>query len=104
MCREMLFESPGIEQDELLADVVGYLEACRDRLVDVIEAGTNGILGEDLFAQCLKVNDAVTRTLDAERVRKESRSSYTPFLSFALISSRCRRALRSRWMTTARRR
>ena len=25
--------SPGIETDELLADVVGYLEACRDRYV-----------------------------------------------------------------------
>mmetsp|Transcript_30248 Transcript_30248/g.43230 ORF Transcript_30248/g.43230 Transcript_30248/m.43230 type:complete len:443 (+) Transcript_30248:41-1369(+) len=67
MCREMLLVSPGIQEDELLADVVGYLEACRDRLTDVIEAGTHGVLGEELFAQCLKVNDAVIRTLDAER-------------------------------------
>lgn len=67
MCREMLLESPGIHEDELLADVVGYLEACRDRLTDIIEAGTHGVLGEDLFAHCLKVNDAVIRTLDAER-------------------------------------
>jgi hypothetical protein len=39
------------------------------RLAEVIDAGTNGMLGEDLFAHCLKVNDAVIRTLDAERVR-----------------------------------
>ena len=38
------------------------------RLSDVIDSGTHGLLGEDLFAQCLKVNDAVIRTLDAERV------------------------------------
>jgi hypothetical protein len=68
LCREMLQESPGIEHDEALADVIGFLEACRDRMVDVIEAGTNGLLGEDLFATCLKVNDSIQKTLDAERV------------------------------------
>lgn len=68
LCREMLQVSPGIEQDEALADVIGFLEACRDRMVDVIEAGTQGLLGEELFSQCLKVNDAILRTLEAERV------------------------------------
>ena len=29
LCREMLVESPGIAQDELLSSVVGFLEACR---------------------------------------------------------------------------
>lgn len=68
LCREVLLVSPGIDKDDALAELIGYLEACRDRLVDVIEAGTQGILGEDLFAYCLKVNDAVLKTLDAERV------------------------------------
>lgn len=68
MCREMLLVSPGIDEDDTLADVVGFLEACRDRMAEVIEAGTQGLLGEDLFALCLKVNDAVLRTLEAERV------------------------------------
>eukprot|EP01033_Poteriospumella_lacustris_P011765 gene11765-8382_t len=67
LCREILQVSPGIQHDEALADVIGFLEACRDRMVDVIEAGTQGLLGEDLFAVALKVNDAVLRTLDAER-------------------------------------
>ena len=68
LCREML-NSPGIKEDEALSDVVGFLEACRDRLVDIVEAGAQGILGEELFEFALKVNDAVSRTLEAERVR-----------------------------------
>ena len=68
LCREILMVSPGIEQDEALADIIGFLEACRDRMVDVIEVGTQGLLGEDLFALCLKVNDSIAKTLDAERV------------------------------------
>lgn len=67
LCREMLQVSPGIAQDDALAEVVGFLEVCRDRLVDVIEAGTSGLLGEELFAQVLKTNDTVLKTLDAER-------------------------------------
>jgi hypothetical protein len=71
LCREMLLVSPGIEAgDELLADVVGFLEACRDRLSEIIEAGTQGLLGEDLFEQCFKVYDAVIKTLDSERVNE----------------------------------
>lgn len=69
LCREMLQESPGIHEDEALAEVVGFLEACRDRMMDVIEAGTHGLLDEELFAKCLRVNDALLRTLDAEKVR-----------------------------------
>ena len=69
MCREMLAVSPGIAEDETLADVIGFLEAVRDRMGDLIDAGTQGVLGEELFALCLKVNEAVDRTREAERVR-----------------------------------
>lgn len=68
LCREILQVSPGIKHDDALADVIGFLEACRDRMSDIIDAGTQGLLGEDLFAVALKVNDAVLRTLQAERV------------------------------------
>jgi len=67
LAREMLVESPGIETDEALAEVIGYLEACRDRMVDLVEAGTQGMLGEELLALCLRANDAVLRTLEAEK-------------------------------------
>ena len=69
LCREMLLESPGIQEDEALAEVVGFLEACRDRMADVIEAGTQGLLNEALLAKCFRANDAIFRTLDAEKVR-----------------------------------
>ena len=67
LCQDVLRESPGIHADELLAEVVGFLEACRDRLADVIEAGTQGLMTEELLGRCLKVNDAVIRTLEAEK-------------------------------------
>lgn len=64
----MLLESPGISSDEALAEVVGFLEACRDRMPELIEAGTHGLLGEDLLGLCLKANDAILKTLEAEKV------------------------------------
>lgn len=68
LCREMLPESPGIKEDEILAEVIGFLEACQERMFDLIEAGTQGLLSEDIFELCLRVNDAVLRTLEAEKV------------------------------------
>ena len=34
LCRELLLESPGIEQDELLSSVIGFLEACGYELTE----------------------------------------------------------------------
>lgn len=82
LCREMLRESPGIQEDEALAEVVGFLEACRDRMADVIEAGTQGLLNEELLAKCFRANDAIFRTLDAEKVRVSNRHEWiNPWLS-----------------------
>ena len=68
LCQEMLVESPGLlAGDELLAEIVGFLEACRDRLAEVIEAGTQGVLSEVAVGRCLKVHDAVLRTLEQEK-------------------------------------
>lgn len=55
LCRQMLPESPGVEEDDALSEVVGFLEACRPRMVDLVEAGMGGALGEDIFAECLQV-------------------------------------------------
>ncbi|CAM9576659.1 unnamed protein product, partial [Scytosiphon promiscuus] len=67
LCREMLPESAGVDMDPAFSEVVGFLEACRPRMVDLVEAGVSGALGEDTFAKCLQINDALLRTLDAER-------------------------------------
>lgn len=67
LCQQMLPVSPGIESDELLRDVVGFLEACQPRMVQLIEAGMTGNISEDLLERCLQLNDALLRTLAAER-------------------------------------
>lgn len=51
----MLPQSSGIDKDEALSEVVGFLEACRPRMVDLVEAGIGGSLGEDTFNKCLQV-------------------------------------------------
>lgn len=66
LCREMMIESPGISEDEALADVIGFLESCRDRMSELIEAGAHGLLSEELLMKALQVNDAIQRTLEAE--------------------------------------
>jgi hypothetical protein len=35
---------------------------------DLIEAGTQGLLGETVLEKCLRANDAILRTLEAEKV------------------------------------
>ena len=68
MCQEILVVSPGIMKDDLLRESIGFLEACRDRMVDLIDAGAQGILSEEMFALVLKINDEVMKTLYAEKV------------------------------------
>lgn len=55
LCRQMLPESAGVDKDEALSEVVGFLEACRPRMVDLVEAGIGGSLREDTFNKCLQV-------------------------------------------------
>jgi hypothetical protein len=68
LCREMLPQSPGIATDSALQDVVGFLEACRGRLMELIEAGTMGLLDDDVLELCLRTTDALNKTLEAESV------------------------------------
>lgn len=42
LCKEMVPNSPGIDHDDALAEVVGFLEACRPRLAILVEAGLSG--------------------------------------------------------------
>jgi hypothetical protein len=66
LCREMMAANLSLEDG--LGEVVGFLEAClKERIPDLIKAGTQGQMSEDLFAKTLACNDAVQRTLEAER-------------------------------------
>ena len=69
LCKEILPTSTGIETDDALKAIIGFLEACLSRMPALIEAGTANLLTEDLFSKCLSVHDAIIRVLDAEKVR-----------------------------------
>eukprot|EP00968_Pinguiococcus_pyrenoidosus_P005131 scaffold331_cov243-Pinguiococcus_pyrenoidosus.AAC.12 len=66
LCRDILPDSKGISEDEVLAEVIGFLEACKPRMVTLVEAGMGGELSEQLLGKCLIVNDALLHTLEAE--------------------------------------
>ena len=68
LAREMILG--GMKLDDGLNDVIGFLESCRDRMPDLINAGASGLLSEDDFARCLAANDAIQKTLDGERNNK----------------------------------
>jgi hypothetical protein len=53
----------GIEHDDTLAEVVGFLEACQPRMVDLVEAGMQGMLGEDLLSLVFRINDDLIKTV-----------------------------------------
>lgn len=64
LCQSMLsattMSSP---LDEALLTVIGYLEACVPRMIDLIEAAANGALKETTFEECLLMNDKLTNVL-----------------------------------------
>lgn len=76
-CFAMLSHSEGIESgDEALAEAVGFLEACKERLTEVIEAGMGGgeesiTLTEAVLELALEVHEEVVEVLGAERSHAE---------------------------------
>ena len=80
LVREMMAANLSLQDG--LGDVVGFLEACMDRLPDLIKAGSEGVLSEDMFARVLQLNDALQSTLEAERT-----GTLAPDLSFDQPSS-----------------
>ena len=80
LCKEILPTSTGIETDDTLKAIIGFLEACLNRMSALIEAGAANLLSEDLFSKCLSVHDAIIRVLDAEKV--------SPYQSSPSFSSR----------------
>ncbi|KAJ8604574.1 hypothetical protein CTAYLR_007625 [Chrysophaeum taylorii] len=67
LCNEMVPLSEGIDHDDALAEIVGFLEACRPRMLDLIEAGSRGALSDDILAMALKVNDDLAKALEYEK-------------------------------------
>lgn len=52
-----------IDTNEALLAVIGFLEACAPRMVELVEAAAQGVLKEETFEKCLVVNDRLLKTL-----------------------------------------
>jgi hypothetical protein len=68
LCTAML--NPGaddphysIKSSDTMLSIVGFLEACTPRMVELIEVASTGVLSEDVFAECLGVNDRLRKVL-----------------------------------------
>ena len=69
LCQSMLSHSTTLDSNEALLQVIGFLEACVPRMVELIEAAAMGDLSESTLEECLSVNDKLTNILgDVERV------------------------------------
>jgi hypothetical protein len=55
--------APSVQTDETLLSVIGFLEACAPRMVELVEAAAQGALQETALMKCLQVNDRLTKLL-----------------------------------------
>lgn len=64
LCQSMLAQAgSSIDGDEALLQVIGFLEACVPRMVELIEAAAQGALKPETFEECLVVNDKLANIL-----------------------------------------
>ena len=76
LCHEMLRDSKGeiSKSNEALLSIIGFLEACSPRMVELVQAGTSGsqnILSEETLGKCFAVHDSLGQTLkDLDNVEK----------------------------------
>ena len=66
---ELVYLEPTASIDDALAEILGFLEACKERFAELIEAGSHGLLDESLFALVLKTNDYIIKIFEAELVQ-----------------------------------
>ena len=67
LCHSMLNPGAGYPklsmQSEAVMAVVGFLEACAPRMVELVECAATGALSEEVFAECLGTNDRLQKLL-----------------------------------------
>lgn len=68
LCQALLKPSasqplPSLHQDQQLLEVIGFLEACAPRMIELVEAAAQGALQEKALEECLVVNDRLTKLL-----------------------------------------
>jgi len=80
--------------NEALLGVVGFLEACAPRMVELVEAAAQGALLEETLMKCLEVNDRLLKVLsdcDGDGSISEN-SSAVAAASSSTAASGCARA------------
>lgn len=55
--------APSVKNHEALLAVIGFLEACAPRMVELVEAAAQGALSGHVLEKCLAVNDRLLKQL-----------------------------------------
>jgi hypothetical protein len=55
--------APSVVKDEVLMQVIGFLEACAPRMLELVDAAAQGAVGEETLMTCLEVNDRLIKQL-----------------------------------------
>ena len=73
--RKTLLESrftSGLEETEETAlEIYDFLLACRERMLEIIDAGTLGLLSCTLLARCISINEQLLNEIGSYSVRDE---------------------------------
>jgi hypothetical protein len=70
--------------DDGFLGVVGFLEACQPRVVELVEAAATGALGEAVLMECLSVNDRLTAMLVQTDAKLPPVAANTPPVAAAI--------------------
>ena len=65
LCNEIIAQAGGKvdSSDEALLGVIGFLEACESRMIELVEVAAQGSLQSDTLMRCLEVNDSLIKVL-----------------------------------------
>ncbi len=54
---------PSVRKDATVMSLIGFLEACAPRMVQLVEAAAQGFVSETVLVKCLEVNDRLTKVM-----------------------------------------
>ncbi|GAX25217.1 hypothetical protein FisN_5Lh300 [Fistulifera solaris] len=54
---------PSVRKDATVMSLIGFLEACSPRMVQLVEAAAQGFVSEPVLMKCLEVNDRLTKVM-----------------------------------------
>jgi hypothetical protein len=68
LCESMLrpgsdSPAPSVQTDEACQSVIGFLEACAPRMIELVEAAAQGAVSDVVLMKALEVNDRLTKQL-----------------------------------------